>query len=58
MISRAYEYFDTGQIEKFLGPSRRDLSNTVRRRGMVKRCCATSLPTIESGPDPSRARSA
>jgi ketosteroid isomerase-like protein len=21
MISRAYEYFDTGQIEKFLGPS-------------------------------------
>jgi ketosteroid isomerase-like protein len=20
MISRAYEYFDTGQIEKFLGP--------------------------------------
>ena len=24
MISRAYEYFDTGQIEKFLGPRRRD----------------------------------
>ena len=23
MISRAYEYFDTGQIEKFLGPARR-----------------------------------
>jgi hypothetical protein len=22
MISRAYEYFDTGQIEKFLGPRR------------------------------------
>jgi hypothetical protein len=22
MISRAYEYFDTGQIEKFLGPSK------------------------------------
>ena len=21
MISRAYEYFDTGQIEKFLGPA-------------------------------------
>ena len=21
MISRAYEYFDTGQIEKFLGPT-------------------------------------
>ena len=20
MISRAYEYFDTGQIEKFIGP--------------------------------------
>ena len=44
MISRAYEYFDAGQIEKFLGHASRGRSRSLKRgRTQQRRHLVTTL---------------